>query len=410
MIAFDGNKRLIGVAASNQKLSNIDNTFHGFKHSLGKCGEFKYQAKYMNEKHSFAPEQLFIMLLKKLKSDAETVLGEKVENCVLTVPSYFTYNEKQSLIDAATIAELKCFGVLTDTAAIAFDFGYYRLQELAKSPKRKNKDNIMSSNHFFIDFGNSSIQASAVSFYEGKFTILATTSALKGGRDITKIIADELCDDIKKRYKYDPRSDRKSFATMLFEAEKIKKQISFKDDSIHIDTLFEDVAVSFTYDRNRLEENSKFKEMMGEVRQTFDQCHSKTKLNACCYDYESIEIVGGSSRIPFFQKLVENFFRKLPSIRLNPEESVARGGAIYCAMLQPKIIIIENSLQLKFENADDLKIIIEYKTEPETSRTLYARRGKCHIHLSYWQLLNMSKCYFARNNIKMSDDWISEYI
>ncbi|CAB0002287.1 unnamed protein product [Nesidiocoris tenuis] len=240
-VAFSGQNRLLGVAASNQMVTNMKNTIHGFKRLLGRTtndphviNEIKHlpyqtqslpnnqigiKVNYMNEDHVFTPEQITAMLFTKLKDTSEQALKTKVNDCVISVPFYFTDSERRALLDAAQIAGLNVLRLMNETTATALTYGIYK-QDL---PEPDDKPR----NVIFVDCGHSALQVSAVAFNKGKLKMLATASDPNfGGRDIDAILVEHFCKDFETRYKINPRTNPRALLRLRTEAEKLKKQMS----------------------------------------------------------------------------------------------------------------------------------------------------------------------------------------
>ncbi|CAH1159650.1 unnamed protein product [Phaedon cochleariae] len=406
-VAFSGKNRILGVAAKNQQVTNMKNTVYGLKRLLGrkfrdphvqkeipmlpftvveeKNGGIGIKVNYLNEEHKFSPEQCLAMLLTKLKEVATTALQTPINDCVISVPSYFTNNERKALLDSATIAEkceksslfswfslathhtlrfcvilvqtylfndqnsprkmqsmgsftgfskaaseqikagLNVLRLFNETTATALSYGIYK-QDLP-APEEKPR------NVVFVDCGHSSLQVSACAFHKGKLRMITTASdANLGGRDFDLLIADHFVEQFKT----------KAFLRLLGEAEKLKKQMSANSTTLplNIECFMNDKDVSGTMKRTDMEEIAGH--LFERVEITLKRCLSQSGLTVD--EIHSVEIVGGSSRIPSIKQLIEKVFKKVPSTTLNQDEAVSRGCALQCAMLSPAIRVREFSV------------------------------------------------------------------
>lgn len=356
-VAFSPRNRIIGVAAKNQMVTNMKNTIHGFKRLLGrsvddpfvkqelkhlpfsvvKCDNNKIgiNVNYLNEQHTFSVEQITAMLLTKLKETSELSLKTKVNDCVISVPSFFTNAERKALLDSASIAGLNVLRLFNETAATALSYGIYK-QDLP-NPEEKPR------NVVFVDCGHTSIQVFACAFNKGKLKMLASTfDSQLGGREFDYILADHFCKDFKTKYNIEPKNNARAFLRLLAEVEKIKKQMSANSTKLplNIECFMDDKDVHSDIKRTEFEELAMH--LFNRVEVTLEQCLKDSKLSKD--DIHSVEIVGGSSRIPYIKSLIEKIFGKVPSTTLNQDEAVARGCALQCAMLSPAVRVRDFSV------------------------------------------------------------------
>ncbi|XP_021184661.2 97 kDa heat shock protein isoform X2 [Helicoverpa armigera] len=356
-VAFSSKNRILGVAAKNQMVTNMKNTVFGFKRLLGRKfsdpyvqKELKYfpfkveqrpddgigiRVNYLGEDNVFTPEQITAMLFTKLKDSATIALQTPINDCVISVPSYFTNSERNALLDAASIAGLNVLRLMNETTATALAYGIYK-QDLP-APEEKPK------NVVFVDFGHSSLQVSACAFNKGKLRVLATsTDAQCGGRDIDMALADYFCQDIFSRLKLDARKNQRAFLRLLQEVEKLKKQMSANSTRlpINIECFMEERDVSSEMQRSQMEQICA--ETFTRIERTMRAILHNAKLRP--EDIHSVEIVGGSTRIPAVKNLIEQVFNKHASTTLNQDEAVSRGCALQCAMLSPAVRVREFSV------------------------------------------------------------------
>ncbi|XP_073964045.1 heat shock protein 70Cb isoform X2 [Choristoneura fumiferana] len=356
-VAFSSKNRILGVAAKNQMVTNMKNTVFGFKRMLGRKftdphvqkelrhfpfkveqrpdGGIGIRVNYLGEDNVFSPEQITAMLFTKLKDIAATALQTQINDCVISVPSYFTNAERNALLDAAAIAGLNVLRLMNETTATALAYGIYK-QDLP-APEEKPR------NVVFVDFGHSSLQVSACSFNKGKLRVLATaTDAHCGGRDIDMALAEYFAQDIMTRLKLDATKNQRAFFRLLQEVEKLKKQMSANSTKLplHVECFMEERDVSGEMHRAQMEEICS--DTFTRVERTLRAILHNAKLRP--EDINSVEIVGGSTRVPAVKGLIEQVFGKVASTTLNQDEAVARGCALQCAMLSPAVRVRDFSV------------------------------------------------------------------
>ncbi|KAK9875649.1 hypothetical protein WA026_009447 [Henosepilachna vigintioctopunctata] len=356
-VAFSGKNRILGVAAKNQQVTNLKNTVYGLKRLLGRKfrdphvqrelqmlpfniievanGNIGIKVQYLNEEHIFSPEQCLAMLLTKLKDISIAALQTPINDCVISVPSYFTNNERKAVLDAAAIAGLNVLRLFNETTATALSYGIYK-QDLP-APEEKPR------NVVFVDCGHSSLQVSACAFHKGKLRMITTTADPNlGGRDFDHILADHFCKEFLSKYKIDAKSNPRAYLRLLAEVEKLKKQMSANSTSLplNIECFMNDKDVRGEIKRSDMEVMCA--PLFQRVEHTLRNCLEQSELSID--DIYAVEIVGGSSRIPAIKQLIEKIFKKVPSTTLNQDEAVSRGCALQCAMLSPAVRVRDFSV------------------------------------------------------------------
>jgi heat shock protein len=348
-VAFHGKKRILGVAAKNQQVTNMKNTISGFKRLLGRKfndphvqyeirqspyhieqrpdGGIGIRVQYLDEEHVFSPEQITAMLFTKLKETSAQALQAQVNDCVITVPTYFTNAERKALLDAAAIAGLNVLRLLNETTATALSYGFYK-QDLP-NPEEKSR------NVVFVDCGHASLQVSICGFNKGKLKMLACACEQVGGRDIDLILAEYFSKEFQTKYKIDPRTNSRAFLRLMTECEKMKKQMSANSTKLplNIECFMNEIDVTSSLQRVDMEQmcSNVFK----KIEQTMKRCLKESKISLD--DIHSVEINGGSSRVPAIKNLIEQIFNKPASTTLNQDEAVSRGAALQCAIMSPAV-------------------------------------------------------------------------
>ncbi|XP_076375782.1 heat shock protein 70Cb isoform X2 [Megalopta genalis] len=356
-VAFSGKNRILGVAAKNQMVTNMKNTIYGFKRLLGReyndpqvqyemkmlpfkasqqsDGNIGIHVQYLGEEHIFTPEQIAAMLFTKLKDISETALQTVINDCVISVPSYYTQAERMALLDAARIAGLNVLRLFNETTATALCYGIYK-QDLpaTEAPPR---------NVVFVDCGYASLQVCICAFHKGKLQMLASAADSQlGGRDIDFILAEHFCKEFQSRYNIDAHTSPRAYIRLLAEVEKLKKQMSANSTTLplNIECFMDEKDVHGTMKRADME--SMCAHLFKRVESTLQKCleNSKLKLD----DIHSVELAGGSSRVPAIKRLVEEVFARPVSTTLNQDEAVARGCALQCAILSPAVRVRDFSV------------------------------------------------------------------
>lgn len=357
-IAFSSKNRVLGVAAKGQQISNIKNTIFNFKRLLGRCyddpmvqAELKYlpfqvirnengsigiQVNYLNETQVFSPEQCTAMLFSKLRETASVALQIPVNDCVISVPSYFTNNERQALLNAVEIAGLHCLRLLNETSATGLYYGIYKqdLPNVNEKPRHV----------VFVDMGHSALQVFVCAFNRGKLKVISCENDPSiGGRNIDSILADHFADDFRKRFGIDIKSNARAYLRLLTEVEKLKKQMSTISTRlpINIECIMDEKDVSGNIQRSDMEKLCA--DLINRIETIFVKCLQDSKLTT--ENIHSVEIVGGSTRVPFVKALIEKVFKKVPSTTLNQDEAVSRGCALQCAILSPSVKVREYEIQ-----------------------------------------------------------------
>ncbi|KAJ8368501.1 hypothetical protein SKAU_G00085290 [Synaphobranchus kaupii] len=357
VVSFGQKNRTIGNAAKNQLISNAKNTVFNFRrlhgrsfqdsavqseranlpYDLGPTEDDRVGAKvlYMDEEHQFSTEQVTAMLLTKMKEIAEANLKKKVQDCVISIPSFFTDAERRSVLDAAQIAGLNCLRLMNDTTAVALNYGIYK-QDL---PPQEEKSKIV----VFVDMGHSAFQVSACAFSNGKVTMLATAfDPYLGGRDFDQRVVEHFCTDFKSRYRLDVKSRIRALLRLQQDCEKLKKLMSSNstDIPLNIECFMDDKDVSGKMNRAQFEElcADLIERVSVPLVAVMEQAQLQTQ------DISAVEIVGGATRIPAVKAEITKFFGKEVSTTLNADEAVARGCALQCAILSPTFQVREFSI------------------------------------------------------------------
>jgi len=341
-VAFTDTERLIGDAAKNQVAMNPNNTIFDAKRLIGRKfndstvaadmkhwpfkvvnsgGKPKLEVEYKNEEKQFTPEEISAMVLVKMKETAEAYLGHPVKDAVVTVPAYFNDSQRQATKDAGVIAGLNITRIINEPTAAAIAYG---LDKKSGSNKEKNI--------LIFDLGGGTFDVSILSIDEGIFEVKATAGDTHlGGEDFDNRMVDHFIQEFKRKHKKDISGNKRALRRLRTACERAKRTLSSAAQAnIEIDSLFEGVDFYTSITRARFEElcSDLFKGTLEPVEKALRD----SKLDKSSID--EIVLVGGSTRIPKVQKLLQDFFNgKELNKSINPDEAVAYGAAVQAAIL-----------------------------------------------------------------------------
>lgn len=339
VVAFTENERLVGDGAKNQLPQNPHNTIYAIKRLIGrkysdptvqadkkllsygvvsdKAGKPLVQVKVKGQTKTFTPQEVSAMVLQKMKEIAETYLGEKVKNAVVTVPAYFNDAQRQSTKDAGTIAGLNVVRIINEPTAAAIAYGLNKAGE---------------KNILVFDLGGGTFDVSLLTIDEGFFEVVATNGDTHlGGEDFDNNMMKYFVDNLKRKSKVDISRDQKALARLRKACEAAKRQLSSHPEArVEVDSLVEGFDFSEKITRAKFEELNMelFKNTLVPVQKVLEDAKLKKS------SIDEIVLVGGSTRIPKVQQLIKDFFGgKEPNKGINPDEAVAYGAAVQAAVL-----------------------------------------------------------------------------
>ncbi|KAI2633385.1 heat shock protein 70 family [Xylaria nigripes] len=338
-VAFTEDERLVGDAAKQQAANNPLNTIYDVKRFIGrkwdekslqndikhfpykvleKDGKPIVQVEVQGSPKKFTPEEISAVVLGKMKEIAESYLGKKVTHAVVTVPAYFNDNQRQATKDAGIIAGLNVLRIVNEPTAAAIAYGLDRTD---------------AERHIIVyDLGGGTFDVSLLSIDEGVFEVLATAGDTHlGGEDFDQRIINHWVKSYNKKNNVDITKDLKAMGKLKREAEKAKRTLSSqKTARVEIESFYDGNDFTETLTRAKFEELNMdlFKRTLKPVKQVLDDAKMKKE------EIDDIVLVGGSTRIPKVQELLEEFFSgKTASKGINPDEAVAFGAAVQAGIL-----------------------------------------------------------------------------
>ncbi len=320
IVAFAKNgERLVGETAKRQAITNPDRTIISIKREMGM--DYKVEIDGAN----YTPQDISAMILGKLKSDAESYLGEKVEAAVITVPAYFTDAQRQATKDAGRIAGLEVKRIINEPTAAALSYGL---------DKTDHQQKIM-----VYDLGGGTFDVSILEIGDGVFEVLATNGNNHlGGDDFDKKLIDFLADSFKNEHGVDLRSDKMSLQRLKEAAEKAKKELSSMNTTnvnLPFITATAEGPLHLNIDVTRAKFESLTDDLVKMTIEPIKKALSDAGLTAG--DLDQIILVGGSTRIPAVQEAVKSITGKDPHKGINPDECVAVGAAIQAGVLTGEV-------------------------------------------------------------------------
>ena len=307
-------ERLVGQVAKRQAITNPERTVLSIKRDMGT------ERKINIDNKTYTPQEISAMILQKLKTDAESYLGEKVTQAVITVPAYFSDAQRQATKDAGKIAGLEVLRIINEPTAASLAYG------LDKETNQKI---------LVYDLGGGTFDVSILELGDGVFEVLATQGNNRlGGDDFDDRVIQYLCDEFKKSNGIDLRGDKMAMQRLKEAAEKAKIDLSgLATANVNLPFLTADASgpqhMDITITR------AKFEELIADlVEKTMEPM--RNALHDAGLKPEGISrviLVGGSTRVPSVQEAVKKITGKDPYKGINPDECVALGAAIQAGVL-----------------------------------------------------------------------------
>ncbi|GAA5805461.1 heat shock 70 kDa protein 2 [Helicostylum pulchrum] len=339
-VAFSDSERLVGDAAKNQAAMNPKNTVFDAKRLIGRRfddadvkADMKnwpftivdkgtapfIQVEFEGKTVSYSPQEISSMVLVKMKEIAEAKLGKKVTKAVVTVPAYFNDSQRQATKDAGTISGLDVLRIINEPTAAAIAYG------LDANDKKER-------NVLIFDLGGGTFDVSLLTISGGVFAVKATAGNTHlGGEDFDNTLVNHFVQEIKRKHKKDITGDARALRRLRSASERAKRTLSsLTQTTVEVDSLFEGVDFQSNITRAKFEEinSAAFNGTVEPVERVLkDAKIDKKKV-------DEIVLVGGSTRIPKIQALLQDLFDgKELNKSINPDEAVAYGAAVQAAVL-----------------------------------------------------------------------------
>ncbi|HTB49288.1 MAG TPA: molecular chaperone DnaK [Verrucomicrobiae bacterium] len=341
VVAVNKNKeRLVGQVARRQQVTNSKNTIYEVKRLIGRNfndKEVQRDIKLMGYEiiksgngvkvkmgdKEYSPEEVSAMILGKLKADAESFLGDKVTEAVITVPAYFDDSQRQATKDAGKIAGLEVKRIINEPTAAALAYGL---------DKAENKDEKIA----VYDLGGGTFDVSILELGDGVFEVKSTNGDTHlGGADFDRVIINYFADEFKKEHGIDISDDKAAMQRLRDEAEKAKIELSTAqevDINLPFLTADADGPKHFEHKLTRAKLESLVAELIDKTAAPCEKALKDAKVKAA--DIDAVVLVGGMTRMPAVQEKVKQIFGKEPMKGVNPDEVVAIGAAIQGGVLQ----------------------------------------------------------------------------
>ena len=340
-VAFTDSERLIGDSAKSQVALNPENTVFDSKRMIGRKfdepsvqsdrkhwpfqvidanGKPKVRVNYQGEIKTFTPEEISSMVLTKMKETAEAYLGEKVSRAVVTVPAYFNDAQRQATKDAGVITGLEVLRIVNEPTAAALAYGI-------------DRELVGEKNVLVFDLGGGTFDVSILTIDEGSlFEVRATAGNTHlGGEDFDNRMVEHFVAEFKRKFKKDVGKNGRALRRLRTACERAKRTLSTGTQaSIEIDSLFQGIDFYTKITRARFEElcMDLFRSCLEPVEQALRDANLEIS------QIDEVVLVGGSTRIPKVQQILQDFFHgKTLNKSINPDEAVAYGAAVQAAIL-----------------------------------------------------------------------------
>ena len=302
-------ERLVGETAKRQAITNPDNTISSIKREMGNSYKVSIEGK------QYSPQEISAMILQKLKADAESYLGEKVTEAVITVPAYFNDAQRQATKDAGKIAGLDVKRIINEPTAAALAYGL---------------DNEQEQKIMVYDLGGGTFDVSIIEIGDGVIEVLATNGDTRlGGDDFDNKVINFLIEEFKRAENMDLSKDKMAMQRLKEAAEKAKKELSTTTTTninLPFITMNQDGPKHLDVTLSRAKFDELTSDLVDRTMTPVRQALADADLTAS--DIDKVLLVGGSTRIPAVQDAVKKFTGKDPFKGINPDECVAVGASI----------------------------------------------------------------------------------
>ncbi|XP_057436418.1 heat shock 70 kDa protein 4-like [Lotus japonicus] len=355
-VAFTDHQRLIGDAAKNQAATNPANTVFDGKRLIGRkysdpvikddlmFWPFKVIAgaddkpmiiiKHKGQEKHISAEEISATVLTKMRETAEAYLESPIKNAVVTVPAYFNDSQRQATKDAGTIAGLNVVKIINEPTAAALAYGL-----------EKRANCVGERNIFVFDLGGGTFDVSLLTIKGEIFEVKATAGDTHlGGEDIDNRMVNYFVKELKRKNKVNITGNARALRRLRTVCERAKRTLSFAiDTTIEVDAIFESIDLCSSITRARFEELNM--DLFKKCMETVERCLNDSKMDK--NSIHDVVLIGGSSRIPKVQQLLQDFFSGKELCKgINPDEAVAHGAAVQAALLNKGIKNVPNLVLL----------------------------------------------------------------
>ena len=321
VVGFTKNgERLVGETAKRQAITNPDRTIASIKRYMGTNHKVEIDGK------AYTPQDISAMILTKLKNDAESYLGDKVTEAVITVPAYFNDAQKQATKDAGKIAGLDVKRIINEPTAAALAYGL-------------DKEDGSQHKILVYDLGGGTFDVSILELGDGVFEVLATNGDTHlGGDDFDEAVMNFIAESFQSEHGIDLRKDNMALQRLKEAAEKAKKELS-SSQTANVNLPFITVNADGPLHLDMNITRAKFDQLTsGLVQRTIDPMRkAMADAGVTMNDLEKVILVGGSTRIPAVQAAVKEITGKDPFKGINPDECVSLGAAIQAGVLTGEV-------------------------------------------------------------------------
>jgi heat shock 70kDa protein 1/2/6/8 len=313
-------KRLIGRRFSDPIVQS-DRMLWPFNVIQGAGDKPRIVVKYKGEEKQFLPEQLSAMILEKMKEIAENFLECSVQNVVVTVPAYFNDSQRRATKDAGEIAGLKVMRIMDEPTAAAVAYGFEKLTYVLEE-----------KNVLVFDLGGGTFDVSVLNIKQGVFKVKATAGDTHlGGEDFDNRLLNHFLQEIKRKHNKDISDNPRAIRRLRSACERTKRTLSFAaSTTVEVACLYEGIDFSLNISQARFEELNMdlFKRCIGLV----SKCLTDARMEKT--DIDIVVLVGGSTRIPMVQQMLQELFDGKELCKsINPDEAVAYGASLQAAKL-----------------------------------------------------------------------------
>lgn len=312
-------ERMVGQVARRQAITNPERTVYSIKRKMGTNYRVNIDGK------EYSPQEISAMILQKLKTDAESYLGEKVTQAVITVPAYFNDSQRQATKDAGKIAGLEVLRIINEPTAASLAYGLDKMESNQKI--------------LVYDLGGGTFDVSILELGDGVFEVKSTNGNTHlGGDDFDQRVMDYIIDTFKRENGIDLKNDKMAYQRIKEAAEKAKIELS-SVMSTNINLPFITADASGPKHLDMTLSRAKFEELTADLVESTIEPMKKalSDANLTIDQIDKVILVGGSTRIPAVQERVKKFTGKEPSKGVNPDECVAVGAAIQAGVLTGEV-------------------------------------------------------------------------